>query len=422
MTLSNKDRNEIDDIINGKQKTFEKQVKSVKNVSIKTAVFSAILAVLIFGILLYDIHDDAKLSVWVIAFVGISTFFGMLMISSYHSEHHPHHISGSKGVMRRAMASSFVCVYFVILSSIMFGEQSLMENVEREKILEHFSNIIIVIIGFYFGSKGAIELYKEWSGRKTSEISDKHDEADEIQSEKICVIAPSHKKETGKNGLTYSHEGALHREPEIKWNKSEVTYALIKGTRDIREDSDVTEKTAMSLAMLTWGLEIDLKLKLVKKDQNPDITVNFKHSDADEYLARRKREGTNILGYAYDPAHVQKGTLVINDDYLWSATGESVEAWKVHPEHYGPEDPQTVPTYNLTSTLIHELGHTLGMPHIDDCEECIMYTHDNENVILKDQEIEIIRKKYGKTTRSEREYTRLKEWLSKRIKRKPRVV
>jgi len=55
-------------------------VKSVKNVSIKTVVFSAILAALIFGILLYDINDDAKLSVWIIAFVGIITFFGMLMI------------------------------------------------------------------------------------------------------------------------------------------------------------------------------------------------------------------------------------------------------------------------------------------------------------------------------------------------------
>ena len=242
-----------------------------------------------------------------------------------------------------------------------------------------------------------------------------HESKKEVSETKSCIVTASSPEDKEKNSLSFSHEGPAHREPDVKWEKSVVTYALIKGTKDIRENSDVTEKTAMNLAMLTWGLEIPLTLKLVKKDENPDITVVFKHTNEDDYL----RDHPRVLGYAYPPKHSHEGILVINDDYLWSVNGEPIEAWKVDPIHYPPENTTKFKTWNLTSTLIHELGHTLGMPHIDDCPECIMYTRDNENVDLHDRDIEIIQSKYGNTNRSAREYRRLKTWLKKRIRRKP---
>jgi len=172
LTLTKKDKEEIEKIIEKNQHAFEAHVKSIRHVSIRTAIFSGILVGLIFVILIWDISDDNKPSIWLIAFVGIIAFFGMLMISSYHSEHHPKHIKGSKGVLRRAITSSFVCVYFIVLSLILFGEQSLVEDVSRDKILGHFTNIIIVIVGFYFGSKGAIELYKEIHSRTTDQSTE----------------------------------------------------------------------------------------------------------------------------------------------------------------------------------------------------------------------------------------------------------
>lgn len=253
---------------------------------------------------------------------------------------------------------------------------------------------------------------KDNDEKQDTKLKDKKSTVKETEP-KLCIITAAHPDDKEKIGLSFFLDKPSKREPEVKWDKSVVTYALIKGTQDIRENSDVTEKTAMNLAMLTWGLEIPIKLKLVKKDENPDITVVFNHTDEDEYLKDHKR----ILGYAYPPKHPYEGTLVINDDYLWSVTGDPIEAWKVDPIHYSPENSTTFKTYNLTSTLIHELGHTLGMPHIDDCPECIMHTHDNENLDLHEKDIGTIQRKYGKTERSEREYQRLKEWLNKRVRR-----
>lgn len=175
MTFTKEQKKEIKKIVKSEHEEFEKYTKSIRNVSMKTALFSGLLVGLIFSILIYDINDDQKLSVWIIAFVGIIAFFGMLMITSYHQEHHPKHVKGHKGVMRTAITSSFICVYFIVLSLVLFGEQSIIQNVPREKILEHFTSIIIVIIGFYFGSKGAIELYKIIKGGDSDDAKDTDD-------------------------------------------------------------------------------------------------------------------------------------------------------------------------------------------------------------------------------------------------------
>jgi len=181
LTFTKEQKKEIKKIVNSEREEFVKNTKSIRNVSRNTAVFSGLLAGLIFGILIYDVHDDQKLSVWIIAFVGIIAFFGMLMITSYHQEHHPKHVKGHKGVMRAAITSSFICVYFVVLSLVLFGEQSIIQNVPREKILEHFTNIIIVIIGFYFGSKGAIELFKTIKGGDSDDAEDTDDQEQQTE-------------------------------------------------------------------------------------------------------------------------------------------------------------------------------------------------------------------------------------------------
>ena len=192
MTFTKEQKKEIKKIVKSEHEEFEKHTKSIRNVSMKTALFSGLLAGLIFSILIYDINDDQKLSVWIIAFVGIIAFFGMLMITSYHQEHHPKHVKGPKGVMRAAIASSFIIVYFIVLSLVLFGEQSIIQNVPREKILEHFTSIIIVIIGFYFGSKGAIELYKIKKGGDSddTENTDDHEQQTEQKPKKSSKQQP----------------------------------------------------------------------------------------------------------------------------------------------------------------------------------------------------------------------------------------
>jgi tellurite resistance protein TehA-like permease len=126
-----------------------------KTTFIACLVCAADVVVLLTGIVLDDV-------VWSIAGVGLITFFGMLIISSYHAIHHP----DSKGTMRKALAGSLVAVYVVILSLSLSGRLYYTENVMVMILVENFSVVIITIIGFYFGTKGATEFLKMWKTTK----------------------------------------------------------------------------------------------------------------------------------------------------------------------------------------------------------------------------------------------------------------
>lgn len=174
--------------------------------------------------------------------IGLVTLLGMLIVSSYHSERHPKHIQGSTGVMRRALTVSFVVVYFVVFSVIVFGEptntddQNLIQSttleksnsqifsldyvmvaeeetlsketeheetldsikVKREVVLDHLTKIMITILGFYFGTKGVkeiVEAAKKKPDTITPEEGKKTDEAG---------------KKKPENNTTASHDGHSH--------------------------------------------------------------------------------------------------------------------------------------------------------------------------------------------------------------------
>ncbi len=126
----------------------------------KTAIIACIVAGMSIAVFLYGDFVD-KIS-WSIAGVGIITFFGMLAISSYHSIHNPN----SKGTMRKAIASSMISVYVVVLALLFSGQLPTLENEASMTLMENFSYVIMTIIGFYFGSKGAAEFLKIWRAEK----------------------------------------------------------------------------------------------------------------------------------------------------------------------------------------------------------------------------------------------------------------
>ena len=126
----------------------------------KTTIIACIIGTIDFVVLTIGILvNEATLS---IAGVGLVTFFGMLIISSHHVIHHP----DSKGTMRKAIAGSLVAVYVVILALLLSGKIDNNENELVITLVEHFSFVIITIIGFYFGSKGVTEFLEFWKNSK----------------------------------------------------------------------------------------------------------------------------------------------------------------------------------------------------------------------------------------------------------------
>src|SRR5256885_927261 len=102
---------------NLKEKTLPKETKEQKEkekwATWKiTTLLGIIVTTLDVIIIVVGVHLRNNLDInlgWTVAAVGIVTFFGMLIVSSYHKKDSP---EGDKGTMRDAITASLISAYF----------------------------------------------------------------------------------------------------------------------------------------------------------------------------------------------------------------------------------------------------------------------------------------------------------------------
>ena len=107
--------------------------------------------------------EDFPISLSVVG-IGIITFFGMLSVAKYQSIGSQNEEKDT-GHMRTALAGMLVCIYVVVVVLTMTGDFE-SNNANSANIVEHFSQVIMVVIIFYFGSKAAKEIAKAYSKSK----------------------------------------------------------------------------------------------------------------------------------------------------------------------------------------------------------------------------------------------------------------
>lgn len=103
-----------------------------------------------------------SLMAWSVGSVGIITFFGILMLVNYLSSSP----ALDKGEMRKAIAGSFIAVYFVLVSLLTFTGFGHSNPDLTGTIIGHFTSLVKIIIIFYFGSSMVREYLKLKEKRK----------------------------------------------------------------------------------------------------------------------------------------------------------------------------------------------------------------------------------------------------------------
>lgn len=127
---------------------------SWRNTTIIAGIVATIdFAIISFGILL---NQGTEFTTWSLSSVGITTFFGMLIICSHHAKYSPN----SKGIMRKSLTASLISVYIVVLSLALSGTFGDIQDEMTKSVLSNFSIVVITIIGFYFGARGISEIVK----------------------------------------------------------------------------------------------------------------------------------------------------------------------------------------------------------------------------------------------------------------------
>ncbi|MDI9438212.1 MAG: hypothetical protein QM405_09100 [Euryarchaeota archaeon] len=91
---------------------------------------------------------------WFFISLGLVTFFGMVVVVNYMSGTAPL----NTGEIRKSLTVSFLAVYFAMISFMAFGGASYLPGQPVSILVQSFTALMAILIGFYFGTR-AIEKY-----------------------------------------------------------------------------------------------------------------------------------------------------------------------------------------------------------------------------------------------------------------------
>jgi hypothetical protein len=172
---------------------------------------------------------------------------------------------------------------------------------------------------------------------------------------------------------------------KLMWKGGIVTYAAINTSNDPAINN--WENRLLAIAIRAWQLAItDLKFKRERKNPtSADIILKFETGETNDTFKKQK----GVLAYAYFPGQGKvSGDVTFNDDVIWTKDGKSLSAEEYTAITGKPVENQnnTFRTYNAIHTLIHEIGHGIGLRHNSDCKDCVMYPYYNGTVTLADND------------------------------------
>lgn len=129
------------------------------------------------------------------------------------------------------------------------------------------------------------------------------------------------------------------------WKKNNLTWTLTNFPSNIITDAQSNVIQEIKQAFRCWEYNSDFEFYYLNNDTNADIVITFVSQNHHIFVGDNDfMDGT--LGHAYFP---EDGNIHLNDNIIWSLSFDFKEN-----------------TINLFYTILHEIGHSLGLSHVSD--------------------------------------------------------
>lgn len=223
----------------------------------------------------------------------------------------------------------------------------------------------------------------------------------------LCVHEPGEYKSIDSITIPqFSHEQKFVSNTDSISNRiygrSIVTWKLETDTPDI--EGRLLEQQMIKLIMLQIGILIPLRIRQVRRaTQEAEIVITFIENNS-FFLSR-----PGVLAYAYGPAPGIGGDITFNDKYIWTLDGKPISVEKAlrlgFIENGIPGN--TIRTWDVHHTMLHEAYHAFGVPHLLHNKINVMYPFYNGQRILQKDDREAIWNLYGKSSVGHRYWERI---------------